>query len=277
MILASEDFIKFRDLIHEKCGIYFEEKKQYLLKKRIEDRMKVTNTKEHKDYYRLIKYDPRGNELNIFIDSLTTNETYFFREMTQLNGFVNDVLPLVLEEKKKAIVPMKKLKIWSAACSSGCEPYTLAVLLREKLTNPLEWTVQISGTDISSHILQVCRNGIYTERDVKDVPPALKRKYFENSDGQYKISKTLKDIVKFSQLNFLDKMMMRSMRDFDFIFCRNVLIYFTDDIRKKIVSMLYDSLRPGGYIFLGHADSMSRISAAFKLEKINNTITYKKE
>ncbi|MGR3178354.1 MAG: CheR family methyltransferase [Candidatus Anammoxibacter sp.] len=275
MILTPAEFKQFRDLINEKCGIYFEDKKEYMLKKRIADRLKVTNTKEPKDYYRLIKYDPRGNELNIFIDSLTTNETYFFREAAQLNGFANDVLPVLLEEKKKGV--FKKIKIWSAACSAGCEPYTLAILLREKIKNFNEWDIQVSGTDISSNILQKCRNGIYTERDVKDVPLGYKTKYFKNSNGTFEIAPEIKSMVKFSQLNFMDKMMMRGMRDFDVIFCRNVLIYFTDEIRKKIVNLLYDSLKQGGYIFLGHADSMSRISAAFKLKKINNTIAYCKE
>lgn len=275
MILTPEEFKQFRDLIEEKCGIYFEEKKEYILKKRIEDRLKVTNTKEPKDYYHLIKYDPRGNELNIFIDSLTTNETYFFREAALLTGFTDDILPVVLEEKKKGI--FKKLKIWSAACSSGCEPYTLAMLSREKISDFNEWDVQIYGTDISGKILQKCHNGIYSERDVKDVPPDYKMKYFKNSDGSFKINTELKNMVKFSQLNLLDRMMMRSMRDFDFIFCRNVLIYFTDDIRKKVVNSLYDSLRQGGYVFLGHADSMSRISAAFKPKKFNKTLAYCKE
>jgi len=275
MDFTTEDFLKFRDLVHEKCGIFFEEKKQYLLKKRIEDRMKVTNTKEAKDYFRLIKYDPRGNELNVFIDSLTTNETYFFREMLQLNGFTNEVLPSVIEERKGG--SFKKMKIWSAACATGCEPYTLALLLKEKLEDFKSWNVQITGTDISNEALQKCRAGIYTERDVKDIPLDYKQKYFDNSDGQYSLHQDIKSMVKFSNLNFLDKMMMRSLRDYDFIFCRNVLIYFTDEIRKKIVSMLYDSLKKGGYIFLGHADSMSRISAAFKLVKFKNTIAYRKE
>lgn len=273
MILPLEDFHKLRDLIHEKCGIFFDDKKQYIVKKRIEDRMKITNTKEPKDYYRLIKYDSRDNEINIFIDSLTTNETYFFREIAQLNGFVNDVLPTVMEEKKKS-GGLKTLKIWSAACSSGCEPYTLAILLREKIENFNDWNVQIYGTDISNDILKKCRDGVYTDRDVKDVPAIYKQKYFQSSDGKHQINKEIKGIVKFSNLNFLDKMMMRSMRNYDFIFCRNVLIYFTDDVRKKVVNMLYDSLKNGGYIFLGHADSMSRISAAFNLVKLNKTIAY---
>lgn len=275
MNYSLDDFIKFRDLVHDKCGIYFEDKKQYFLKKRIEDRMKITNTKDAKDYYRLIKYDPRGNEINAFIDSLTTNETYFFREKTQLSGFVKEILPLVLEEKQSGV--FKKLKIWSAACSTGCEPYTLAILMNENIDNIKAWSVQITGTDISNEVLKKCREGIYTERDVKDVPIDLKNKHFKNNDGKYELNQDIKSMVKFSNLNFMDKMMMRSLRDYDFIFCRNVLIYFTDDVRKKIVSMLYDSLKKGGYIFLGHADSMSRISAAFKLEKFKNTIAYRKE
>ncbi|MGR3318542.1 MAG: CheR family methyltransferase [Candidatus Anammoxibacter sp.] len=275
MILTPEEFNKFRDLINEKCGIYFEEKKLYMLKKRIENRLKITNTKEPKDYYRLIKYDPRGNELNIFIDSLTTNETYFFREAAQLNGFADDVLPVLLEEKRKGV--FKKMKIWSAACSTGCEPYTLSILLREKIKDFNAWDIQVYGTDISSEILKKCRSGMYTERDVKDVPLNYKTKYFKNSGATFEIAPEIKAMVKFSLLNFLDKMMMRSMRDFDVIFCRNVLIYFTDEVRKKVVNQLYDSLKQGGYIFLGHADSMARISAAFKLKKFNNTLAYCKE
>lgn len=275
MDLSLEEYKLYTDLIQEKCGIYFDDKKQYFVKKRIEDRMKITNCNEFKDYYRLIKYDPRGNELNIFIESLTTNETYFFRENSQLTAFTDNILPLVLEEKRKNI--LKRLKIWSAACSTGCEPYTLAMLSRENIPNIDEWDIIIHGTDICNRVLQTCRNGIYTERETKDVPEVYKQKYFKNSGGNFSVHQCLKNTTSFSQLNLIDKIAMRTMRDFDFIFCRNVLIYFGDEVRKNIVNMLYDSLRKGGYLFLGHADSMSRISAAFKVVKVNNMLVYRKE
>lgn len=276
MDLSLEEYKLYTDLIREKCGIYFDDKKQYFVKKRIEDRMRITNCNTFKDYYRLIKYDPRRNELDIFIGSLTTNETYFFRENSQLTVFADNILPLVLEEKRRNI--LKRLKIWSAACSTGCEPYTLAIILRERVPNIDEWDIIIHGTDICNNVLQTCRNGVYTERDVKDFPESYKEKYIENSlDGSFRVSQCLKKMTTFSHLNLVDKMAMRTMRDFDFIFCRNVLIYFDDEVRKNVVNMLYDSLRKGGYIFLGHADSMSRISAAFKVVKINNILAYRKE
>ncbi len=275
MDIKTEEFNDISSLVYQRSGLFFDINKLYFVEKRLANRMSVTNCETIKDYLRLLKYDIRGTELEALIDSLTTNETYFYREMPQLMGFVEGTIPLVMEKKEKTCA--KTLKIWSAACSVGCEPYTIAMLLKEHVKNIDKWHVQIIGTDISNSVLKTCRRGVYSERYLKDVPPIVKMKYFQKTEeNEWGISQEIKNMVQFSHLNLFDKMKMRSMAGFDFIFCRNALIYFDEISSKQVVSMLYDSLNKGGFIFLGHSESVARLSAAFQVMRVKNSLVYQK-
>ncbi len=275
MDITTEEFKDLTSIVEKKGGLHFEENKLYFVEKRLENRMKITNCETIKDYLRLLKYDIRGGEVEAFVDSLTTNETYFYRELPQLMSFINGALKAVME--KKADSSLKTLKIWSAACSYGCEPYTLAILLKEHVPTLNNWNVQIIGTDICNSVLKTCRKGSYTDRYLKDIPPLVKMKYFtKNTESEWTINQEIKNMVQFSHLNLIDRMKMRSMVSFDFVFCRNVLIYFDEQTTKQVVGFLYDSLNKGGFIFLGHSESVARFSASFKILRLNNSLVYQK-
>lgn len=275
MNISSEEYKELTNLVHTRSGLHFEENKLYFVERRLQNRMAITNCETVKDYLRLVKYDVRGTEIDAFVDSLTTNETYFYRELPQLMSFIQGALPLTMEKKKQA--GMRNLKIWSAACSRGCEPYTLAILLKEHVPDLANWHVQIIGTDISNTVLKDCRQGVYSDRYLKDVPPMVKMKYFtKTEDNDWSLNKDIRNMVQFSHLNLVDRVKMRTMVGYDFIFCRNVLIYFDEPSSKQVVSMFYDSLNKGGFIFLGHSESVARLSAAFQIVRLNNALVYQK-
>jgi len=274
-MLSLNDFRLIRDLIYKKSGIYFEKEKLYSVENRLKDRMEALNFDSAREYYRFIKYDPTGEEMNLFLDLLTVNETYFFRNYPQLKSFAEEIIPLIREKKKVSLA--KILKIWSAACSTGEEPYTLSIILREMMQDFNAWNVQILATDISQKALGFARRGVYGERSLKDVPLVYREKYFASHNGRYAISDEIKRIVRFGYLNLIDEAKMRTVTGVDALFCRNVLIYFDEKSRKQVVNSLYDSLSKGGYVFLGHSESMSRISAAFKLLRLKNSFVYMKE
>ncbi|MCD6459821.1 protein-glutamate O-methyltransferase CheR [bacterium] len=275
MNITTDEFKELTDLIQKKSGMFFEINKQYFVDRRLEARMAITNCDSVKDYLRVLKYDIKGMEIDALVESLTTNETYFYRELPQLNSFIESTLPVVMEQKEKSRV--KNIKIWSAACSAGCEPYTIAMLLKEKVPDINNWHVQIIGTDICNKVLKMCRQGIYSDRFLKDVPALVKQKYFSKTEeNEWAISQEIKNMVQFSHLNLVDRIKMRSMVGFDFIFCRNVLIYFDEPASKQVVSYFFDSLNKGGFIFLGHSESVARLSAAFQILRLNNSLVYQK-
>lgn len=151
------------------------------------------------------------------------------------------------------------------------------MLLKEHVANLKNWHIQIIGTDISNSVLKTCRRGVYSDRYLKDVPPLVKLKYFQKTeDNEWGISQEIKNMVQFSHLNLFDKIKMRSMVGFDFIFCRNALIYFDEASSKQVVSLLYDSLNKGGFIFLVHSESVARLSAAFQVLRVKNSLVYQK-
>ena len=275
MEISTQEYTTLTDLIEQRSGLHFEQNKDYFIKIRLAKRMELNKCDTVNDYIRFLRLDSTQRELDEFVDALTTNETYFYRELPQLMAFIEGVLPLIMEKKRAR--SLKSLRIWSAACSTGCEPYTLAILLKEHVPDIADWHVQIIGTDINNQILHKCRVGVYGDRALKDVPPQIKSKYFKGlENNEWEISQEIKNMVKFNHLNLIDKRQMRSMVGFDFVFCRNVLIYFEANTSKQILSMFYDSLNTGGFIFLGHSESVSRFSAAFKVERVNNSLVYQK-
>lgn len=274
MDLSLGDFHNLRDLVYERSGIFFEDKKIYFLKKRMENRIQQLGLNSPTDYYRYIKYSSGNGEAMKFIELLTTNETYFFREIQQLNAFSEEALPMLEAEKRQA--NNYTLNVWSAGCSTGEEPYTLAILLRERLKDIARWRVNIYGSDINNTVLESALHGHYSPRSVKDVPPEYLAKYFYKEGGDYCVTDEMKGMITFKQVNLVDRNQMRGFRNIDFLFCRNVLIYFDDNSRKTVVNYFYDSMTKGGFIFLGHSESVGRISAAFKLVRLKNALVYRK-
>lgn len=275
MEFSTEEFITIRDIIYKRTGLFFSEKKIYLIKKRIKKRIETLSLESFQDYLRLIKYrDNNQFEFEILLNTITTNETYFFREFEQLQTFAEYCVPALCEEKNKK--KDTKFNIWSAGCSTGEEAYTLSIIILEMLEQPERWKKKIIASDINQVALARAKSGIYEDRAIKNVPEKYLNEYFIKAEGKYHVTDELKKNVSFRLLNLYDSAEMDEMHGFDFIFCRNVLIYFDGLSQKKVVNSFYKALNPGGYIYLGHAEAMSRMSSAFSVKKVNGSIIYQK-
>lgn len=271
--LSIEDFVRLRNLIYEKTGIHFGENKVYFVKKRLQKRMELNQIDSVNEYIKFLKYfDLENREFQELINTLTVNETYFFREYPQLQVFAEGCLEDVIQRKLE--VGDRNLRVFSAGCSTGEEPYTLAIILREMLEDYGQWNVQVKGVDIDEIVLASARKGVYDSRSVKDVPPGYLKKYFTTKAGEYHINNDIRQMVVFDHANLMDRRALRNESHYDFVFCRNVLIYFDDLSRKQVVDKFYAMLNKGGYIFLGHAESLGRISTAFKIKRMNDFIVY---
>ncbi len=274
MELSIEDFINLRNLIYERTGMQFGENKIYYFKKRIQKRMEQRDIHKVAEYIRYLKMFDRDNrEFQDLINLITVNETYFFREFEQLAVFGENCLQETLEKKRAR--GDNTLRVFSAACSSGEEPYTLAIILREMVDDFTSWNVLVKGVDIDENVLSAALKAEYDSRSVKDVPPDYLERYFNRlGGGMYRLKQEIRDLVSFEHVNLMDRKALRSERNYDFIFCRNMLIYFDDQSRKQVVERFYTMLNRGGYIFLGHAESLSRITTSFKIKRIDGFTVY---
>ncbi len=273
--LGLKDFKSLQSLIYKRAGLHFEEQKLYFIKKRVSKRANALGYSNIKDYIRHLQcIDSDNKEFQELINSITINETYFFREFDQLAIF-GEVLLLELEEEKKRRGD-RNIRIWSAACASGEEPYTLAIIIREMLDDFRSWNIEVLGSDINTDVLDKAKKGFYTDRAVRDVPIDYLEKYFTPTRNGYLINSAIKKMVEFKKINFMDRESMDKQKNIDFIFCRNALIYFDEDSSKKVVFNFFNSLNLGGYIFLGHSESISRISSAFTLKRKRDYIVYQK-
>jgi chemotaxis protein methyltransferase CheR len=274
--LSVEQFQRLSQLIYQKLGLSFDEKKIYFLKTRVAKRMATLSMADAKEYLFMLGYaDPQGLEMQALANLVTTNETYMFREYEQLQAFANHCLPEVLSAKQAR--GERKLRIWCAGCSSGEEAYTLAMILQEVFPQAQSWDCEIVATDIDENMLRKVVAARYGCRSVNEVPDQYREKYLIEDEDEWLVRRRTAVLVRTLHLNLHDRMAMRAMRGFDFIFCRNVLIYFDDLSRKAVVDHFYNALNPGGYIFLGHSESIGRVTTAFKLKRFENHLVYVKE
>ena len=270
--LEEEVFRLIRDFVRDYCGIYFDDDSRYLLEKRLSRRVRTLHFSNFREYYRYLLYHKnREEELALIIDIITVNETYFFREQNQLKTFSEEILP----ELKDINKDKKRLRVWSAGCSTGEEPYTIAILVLEKgyFHN---WNIEIFGSDINQRVLQAARSGIYRKNSFRATEPYFLRKYFREENNISRISDNVKQYVNFSHLNLLDPFKVKLVGTVDVIFCRNVLIYFDHPSRKKVIDMFYERLADGGYLLLGHAESLINLSTAFSLRHFKFDMVYQK-
>lgn len=275
--MTDEMFRLLRDFIYQHTGIYFQDNKKYLLEGRLGKRLQVLGIDDFEEYFQSVRYGAQKNdEMRFLYDAVTINETFFFRNEAQFEAFEKTLVPQRLNGKSAS--ERTKLRFWSAASSSGEEAYTLAMIYLERLRPkyPL-LDVEIIGTDISPSVLETARSGIYREYSVRNMPKYFLEKYFNTREGRFCISEEAKRLVRFDHMNLYDRSRMRMMSRFDIIFCANVLIYFDAQSKIQVVSDLYDSLNPGGFLFIGYAESLHGISSAFKLVNFPKTVAYKKE
>lgn len=277
MKLADKDFELFRDYIYNLCGIYFHTSKKYFLESRLARRLEERGLKSHAEYYRFLTGGPGGSqELKRLLDEITTNETCFFRNLPQLNAMENKLLPEIVETKGK--IGFRKLRIWSAASSSGEEAYTMAMILLEKRISLLkDWIIEIIGTDINETVLAQAKEGVYNGYSVRNTPDFYLKKYFkQEGPDRYVLSPEVKKLVTFSHLNLYDDTKMIFMKSFDFIFCANVLIYFDTASKSKVVQHFYNNLQPYGYFFVGQSESLHGVNDSFKTVHFPGGFAYKK-
>ena len=272
--LPDDVFRLLRDFIHGYCGIFFDDGSKFLLERRLSRRLEQHRLKTFEEYYHYLRYDrKREEELTILVDNLTTNETYFFRESPQLHAFSEEILP----ELRETLSARKVLRIWSAGCSTGEEPYTIAMLLLESGDWWRDWQVEILGSDINQRVLHTARKGVYKKNAHRVTSPEMLAKYFiEEDKGDFRIVDKVKELVSFSSLNLFDPFKTGLISNMDVIFCRNVIIYFDKESKKQVIESFYNKLREGGYLLLGHSESLINISNAFALRTLKNDMVYQK-
>ncbi len=274
--MRDDEFERLAEFIYARTGIEFKKSKKYLLENRLSPRLAELGCSSYHDYLLLLKYDTSGKEFQYFTSAITINETSFLRNMPQLQVFQNDVLPRLVEQAKDRAI--RKIRLWSAGCSSGEEPYSLAMLISEKFPRLFNQKgFEIIATDIDEAILARARAGLYNEFSLRNLSPIQKENYFTREGRFYRIAPRIKSVVRFTCLNLNDSTRMRLMRDVDTIFFRNVMIYFGTEARKQIIANMYDSLNPGGFLFLGHSESLHGLSKAFKLVNFGKIIVYQKQ
>jgi chemotaxis protein methyltransferase CheR len=270
MNLSLDQFRVMRDMVQRSSGLFFKDVKQSLFEKRVDNRCGALKCRTSEEYIARVSSDME--ELSRLIEELTTNETYFFRDQEQLAAFIEDAVPRVIAVRQQCNGSV--LKIWSAACSTGEEPYSLAMLLQERYPGV---KYEIVATDIHRGALDTARRGLYEGRSLKDVSPKMLARFFTPVQDGFEVNHDVRKTVDFRQLNLLDEQRMRLMWNFDIIFCRNVLIYFTRETIQKITHLLYESLAPGGFMFLGQAESMHLLGGALKVVHFNRGLGYMKE
>ena len=273
--LSMKNFMTFRNLVYDRCGLNFDSKKIYFVKKRVASRMEILGIDSIEEYFRHLKFhDPKDQEFQELLNLLTTNETYMFREFEQLAVFAEECLKEVCKRKKEN--KNNQIRIWCAGCSTGEEAYTLAIILMEMVESFSDWNLKILATDIDTMVLSKAKKGEYSSRSVKYVPDEYLNEYFQTTGDVFAVKNSVKKLISFKHLNLMDTKEIEYAGQFDFVFCRNVLIYFDDASRKEVISQFYEHLEPGGFVFLGHAESIGRISTSFSLRKMGGMIMYQK-
>jgi chemotaxis protein methyltransferase CheR len=260
--LRDTEFEKISRLVYSHCGIHLHDGKKELVKARLGKRIREGNFRSFADYFEYVKTGEGTDEFIAMIDSLSTNLTSFFREDGHFRALAR-IVPALIRERTPSGRP--RLRFWSAGCSSGEEPYTIAITALEAAQR-MGAELRILATDISTRVLKKAQQGIYPADRVKAIPPDLLRKYFQvgqgNWAGHYRVKKDVGDLVAFQRFNLMEP--MAAGDPFDVIFCRNVMIYFDKKTQDGLVNRFYDRLTKGGYLFIGHSESLTGLNHAFK-------------
>ena len=273
LAISDGDFARFRDFFYRKTGIHFADNKRYFVDKRILERMQATAHDSFRGWFTFMRFQASGEELQALINLMTVNETYFYREAYQFQAMVDGVLDEIVGHRP----PSRPVRIWSVPCSTGEEPYSIALYLLEHWPRIEQVDVEILAADIDSRVLESARRGVYTERSLRLLPSATRAKYFQPvPGGGFRISRDVTEAVDFRRVNLSHAADTRAFRHIDLIFCRNLLIYFDEAARRQAAQVLYDALSPGGFVFLGHSESMSRISSLFRVRRFPQAIAYQK-
>jgi chemotaxis protein methyltransferase CheR len=271
--VSDEDFLRFREFFYRKTGIMFTESKRYFVDKRIQERMLACRSHSFQHYFDFVRSQSSGHELQSLVNRMTVNETYFYREEYQLKCLVNSIMPDVVSRHQ----PGDTLRIWSMPCSTGEEPYSIALYLLEHWNRVDDFNIEIVASDIDTEVLTRAKLGIYADRAIQYLSESTVAKYMhEIGDGQFQVIEDLRKSIEFVPANLMEVSRSRTFRGFDVIFCRNLLIYFDDLSRREAAESIFAALAPEGFVCLGHSESMSRISSLFELRKFPEAIVYQR-
>jgi chemotaxis protein methyltransferase CheR len=264
VVLGDKEFRLISDLVYEHCGINLHDGKKELVRARLAKRLREGHFSTFSDYIRHVLEDPTGREFSFLIDALSTNLTKFFREEQHFEYLRSTFLPRLLESKQAR--HEWRIRAWSAGCSSGEEPYSIAITLLEAVQGRGRWDVKILASDVSGRVLARADEGVYDEERVEPIPLPLRNKYLlrtrEGGEKTYVVSNSLRDVVIFRQVNLIHDWPVRG--PLDFVFCRNVMIYFDKPTQGRLVNRFYDLLAPGGILFTGHSESLTGIQHRFR-------------
>jgi chemotaxis protein methyltransferase CheR len=262
--LSDKDFRKISDMVYKHCKINLHAGKKELVRARLAKRLRLGKFNNFPEYLKHVLEDKSGKEFSILIDSLSTNLTSFFRERQHFEFLQDRFLPALMERRRKQ--NNFKIRVWSAGCSSGEEPYTIAISLLDAINGQGRWDVKILATDISTRMLEKAKAGVYDSERVDPVPAMQKQKYLLSNRMKgrktFEASKFLKDIVYFRYLNLMEEWPIKGT--IDFIFCRNVMIYFDKSTQERLVNRYWNILASGGILFTGHSESLTGIEHRFK-------------
>jgi chemotaxis protein methyltransferase CheR len=273
--LSRDTFRLLRDVIYAHCGIFFADENAYIIQRRLAPRVDALSLTDFPDYYRYLRSaspEARRAELEEIVDRVTTNETYFFRESYQLEALRSEILPEIFTRKPRG----KRLSVWSAGCASGEEAYSVAMVIMD--TGMFgEWDVRVFGSDISRKVLSVARKGTYGRGSFRATDQRMQRRYFrETPEGKHQVRDEVRQLVSFGQINLIDEPMAILVGEVDVILCRNVLIYFDAASRRRVIDTLHHKLVRGGYLLLGHSESLINVTTAFELVHLKNDMVYRK-
>ncbi len=273
--MNEKQFIRTRDLVSRESGLFYDHELKYLVERRVQKRMEALKLYDYDRYLEVIESNgSKGKkELRELMNDLSTNETYFFREDFQLKAFQKEILPALMEKKKKRT--RGALRIWSAGCSSGEEPYTIAMIIKEmedKFTAPVE----IIGSDFNDDMIEKARTGVYNAASFRTIEDSFLKRYFTKEQGKYRLKDEIRKMVDFDTTNILHAVTADHLNNLDVIFCRNVIIYFSAEAKRRAVEQFYKILKPGGYLLLGHSESLMSVSTSFELVHLKNDLVYRK-
>lgn len=272
-LTGSDEYQLFCDFLRARTGLSFTEAKRYFVDRRLAERMRAVGVADIHQYLDLIRTEGERGELQQLVNAMTINETYFFRERYQLECLINSALEEIVRNRPAD----RPVRIWSAGCSTGEEPYSIAITLLENWKRVDDFDIEIHACDIDSSVLQRAIDGIYEERSLHLLPHDLRARYFlEHGPGRWRIIAGLRESIDFTLTNIADPRQSREYRDFDIIFCRNLLIYFDELGQREAATLFYEALRPGGFICLGHSESMSRMSSLFIPRRFPDAILHQK-
>jgi chemotaxis protein methyltransferase CheR len=274
LVMSDAEFRMIAEFLRGSCGLHFGNESRYLLERRIARRCADLGMRSFTAYHYALRSDATGEgELGWAIDNLTTNETYFLRERRQLEALIEEIVPAV--QARRGGSGTAPVSVWSAGCSSGEEPYSIVLMALEAGLSPGR-DLRVYASDISRQMLQKARRGVYRESSFRQMDPFLREKYFTLKDGSYRISDEIKKHVHFAHLNLLDDGKSALLGSLDVILCRNVIIYFDLETKRRVMRTFHQKLRPGGFLLLGHSESLINLSTDFELKHLRHDMVYRR-